>query len=136
MELGGGSLNVTKQIYFDHPNITLTHIHIAYANVSCCVRGTFRGWPGPCGRHELSLTQSCQGGCGLFKLGGGCPWPGQALREGALLWCLEKHSGGAPDRLSQQPALILCDIICVLAVRFSSTVLCVSRDKQNLACRW
>eukprot|EP00891_Asterochloris_glomerata_P005381 jgi/Astpho2/5381/fgenesh1_pg.00075_%23_51_t len=32
VESGGGSLNVTKQIYLDHPNITLTHIHIAYAN--------------------------------------------------------------------------------------------------------
>ena len=43
VESGGGSLNVTQQIYFNHPNTTLTHIHIAYANVSRHVRRISRG---------------------------------------------------------------------------------------------
>ena len=54
VESGGGSLNVTKQIYFDHPNLTLTHIHVAYANVSCCVCGVFRGRPVSCHGHACA----------------------------------------------------------------------------------
>lgn len=57
MESGGGSLNVTKQIYFDHPNITLTHIHIAYANVSCHVGGILRGWHSSCHRHARAWSK-------------------------------------------------------------------------------
>ena len=54
VESGGGSLNVTKQIYFNHPNITLTHIHIAYANVSCRACGISMGWPVPRRGHACA----------------------------------------------------------------------------------
>ena len=61
VESGGGSLNVTKQIYYNHPNVTLTHIHVAYANVSRRVCVIFGGWACLLPQSCLRLVQSFRG---------------------------------------------------------------------------
>ena len=81
VESGGGSLNVTKQIYYNHPNVTLTHIHIAYANVSHRLCGIFRGLRVSCRPHACACLK-LQGGRGFMDLVVDGPGLGRPHRKG------------------------------------------------------